>query len=415
MSEADNVTLGFVVEVVQGDALEFEADVLAVKDSPDSGGLDAQVRRYLKKTGAVGRTGESLPVGESRLSSGKGVARARRILAVGTPHTSRLSYRQIRALAMRFLEALWEAGDEVKHLVTTAHGLNTLLALDEVEAFRSLLMGLADAVEAGRIPPTLQRVTIIEISSHRVTAFRAALRDFLAPSEPLPQLPAAPPPAPATAPSRDLDRDESPPAAPERKKRRGWRRSETRTPDEAARPDTLEEAGAAPPEEDLAFGAAPGVAAPADTGTARITGPESFSPAARQPVADESTPHVFVAMPFRDTYDDQFYLAILPNVRERALLCERMDLDAFTGEITDRMFRRIETARLVIALLDGANPNVFLEVGYAWGVRTPTVLIAHKEEPLPFDVRGHRVLIYDKIYRLKGMLQQELGQLLSEA
>jgi hypothetical protein len=160
---------------------------------------------------------------------------------------------------------------------------------------------------------------------------------------------------------------------------------------------------------------APGAAQPADappaSGATRISGAESFSPEFLKPTADDSTPHVFVAMPFRDDYDDQFYLAILPTVRAQGLLCERMDLDKFTGEITERMFKRIESAKMVIALLDGANPNVYLEVGYAWGVRTPTVLLAHKEEPLPFDVRGHRVLIYDKIYLLKQMLHEELGRL----
>jgi hypothetical protein len=139
---------------------------------------------------------------------------------------------------------------------------------------------------------------------------------------------------------------------------------------------------------------------------------DSFRPEFRKPQANDATPHVFVAMPFKDRYDDQFYLAIQPCVKEAGFLCERMDLEAFTGDIVDRMFARIRTSRLTVALLDGGNPNVYLEVGYAWGVETPTILIAHEGEPLPFDVRGHRVLIYDKIYRLKQMLQAELERLL---
>jgi hypothetical protein len=66
----------------------------------------------------------------------------------------------------------------------------------------------------------------------------------------------------------------------------------------------------------------------------------------------------------------------------------------------------------MIALLDGENPNVYLEVGYAMCAGTPTVLAAHKKEPLPFDVRSQRVLIYEKIHQLKDMLKAELKRLL---
>jgi hypothetical protein len=47
MADSQSLNLGFVVEAVQGDALQFKADVLAVKHSPRSGGLGAQVRKYL--------------------------------------------------------------------------------------------------------------------------------------------------------------------------------------------------------------------------------------------------------------------------------------------------------------------------------------------------------------------------------
>ena len=119
-------------------------------------------------------------------------------------------------------------------------------------------------------------------------------------------------------------------------------------------------------------------------------------------------------MPFREEYDDQYYLAIQPAIHEMGLLSERMDLDSFTGDIKQRMLDRIRSARLLVALLDSANPNVYLEVGYAWGVDTPTVLAAHQGEPLPFDVRGERVLLYDRIYRLRNMLKDELARLMAE-
>jgi hypothetical protein len=339
MSDSGHVNLGFVVEAVQGDALVFKTDVLAVKHAPRSGGLGSQVREYLKEDA------DMLPgVNEYRIWPGKQVSQAEYVLMVGTGPTFSLRYPQLRDLGCRFLEALWESGLDVEHIVTTLHGVRTSAGLDEVEALRSLLLGMADAYEAGHYPPTLRRISFVEKDDNRVRVIEEALKRFL---------------------------PDAPPAAATREAKRA-------------------------------------------TGTAVVmAGPESFEPEFRKPEADEMTPHVFVAMPFRDAYDDQYYLAIQPVVHEKGYLSERMDLDAFTGDIKVRMLERIRSARLLVALLDSGNPNVYLEVGYAWGVETPTVLIAHEGEPLPFDVRGERVLIYDRIYKLRDMLREELARLLT--
>ncbi|NDJ76660.1 MAG: hypothetical protein GYB65_10410 [Chloroflexi bacterium] len=330
------MNLGFVVEVVEGDALAFETDVLVVKHAPTTSGLGAVMRKYLTEDAAM------LPgASEYRVWPGTRNTRAEYILMVGAPPAWSMRYPQLRDLARRMLDALWEQGLDVRHMTTTVHGIQTAAGLDEVEAFRALLLGMADAYETGHYPPTLERITFIEHDTNRVRLFQQTLTQFL---------PTPPPPT--------VDK--------------------------------------------------------IDTATmAVMAGKQSFEPAYRKPEADDATPHVFVAMPFADAYEDHYYLAIQPAVRETGLLCERMDLDTFTGDIMDHMLERIRTARLVIAVLDGANPNVYLEVGYAWGVQTPTVLIAHEEQGLPFDVRGHRVLMYDRIYRLKQMLQAELATLLS--
>jgi hypothetical protein len=50
----------------------------------------------------------------------------------------------------------------------------------------------------------------------------------------------------------------------------------------------------------------------------------------------------------------------------------------------------VGTATFVVGELSGSNPNVFLEIGYAWGKERPTVLIAREGEKLQFD-RGTAV------------------------
>lgn len=72
---------------------------------------------------------------------------------------------------------------------------------------------------------------------------------------------------------------------------------------------------------------------------------------------------------------------------------------------------RIRTARLVIADLTEANPNVYLEVGYAWGCGIPTVLLVRDTKDLRFDVRTQRCLPYKRIKDLEESLTKELKDL----
>jgi hypothetical protein len=118
--------------------------------------------------------------------------------------------------------------------------------------------------------------------------------------------------------------------------------------------------------------------------------------------------HVFVAMPFNDDTEDVFEFGIKSAVNECGYLCERADLTAFVGDVNQWVKERIAAADLVIADLSDANPNVYLEVGYAWGTGRPTVLVAEKETKLLFDVRTQRCLLYRNIKDLKTRLTNEL-------
>jgi hypothetical protein len=122
----------------------------------------------------------------------------------------------------------------------------------------------------------------------------------------------------------------------------------------------------------------------------------------------QSKPHVFVAMPFAAKMDDIFHYGINNAVNAAGFLCERADLSTFTGDVIDWVKKRISTASLVIADLSDANPNVYLEVGYAWGCSRPTVLIVQNTTELKFDVRGQRCLEYKSIRDLETKLRAEL-------
>ena len=124
-----------------------------------------------------------------------------------------------------------------------------------------------------------------------------------------------------------------------------------------------------------------------------------------------SKPHIFVAMPFAAAMDDVFHYGIQGAANAAGFLCERADLSNFTGDVMDWVKRRIAGATLVVADLSSANPNVYLEVGYAWGCRVPTVLLVKDAAELTFDVRGHRCLVYKSIRQLEETLRSELQEL----
>lgn len=124
-------------------------------------------------------------------------------------------------------------------------------------------------------------------------------------------------------------------------------------------------------------------------------------------------PKLFVAMPFAAEMDDVYHYGIRGAAEAADALAERTDLQSYTGDVMEFVRKRIEGAKLVIADLTGANPNVFLEVGYAMARGVPTVLLARAGEKVPFDLHGQRRLEYRSIQDLENKLTAELRTLLA--
>lgn len=127
-------------------------------------------------------------------------------------------------------------------------------------------------------------------------------------------------------------------------------------------------------------------------------------------------PHAFVAMPFHESFDDIFYFGIQEPIKATGFLCERTDQEAFIGGVLELVKHQIETATFVVADVTGANPNVLLEVGYAWGKGRPTILVTQDPQTLPFDLLNQKYLSYHplKIKTLAQLLTQEITALKSK-
>ena len=57
----------------------------------------------------------------------------------------------------------------------------------------------------------------------------------------------------------------------------------------------------------------------------------------------------------------------------------------------------IRDATFVVADLTMERPNVYLEVGYAWGMNRPMILVAREGQRLHFDLSHHKCMFYTTI------------------
>lgn len=129
------------------------------------------------------------------------------------------------------------------------------------------------------------------------------------------------------------------------------------------------------------------------------------------PASPAEKRHVFVAMPFSEEVVDVFYYGIQAPIHKHGFICERIDHSTFVGDIVEQIRAKIDSAAVVVADLTGSNPNVYLEVGYAWGRGKPVILIARRLAELEFDVRGQKCLGYSSFKDLEEKLDRELESL----
>jgi hypothetical protein len=134
----------------------------------------------------------------------------------------------------------------------------------------------------------------------------------------------------------------------------------------------------------------------------------------------------FVSMPYQERADQRYEDIIKPAIESAGMRAVRSDHGLESGPVLEKMREQLRTAAVVCALLTDAryarspddhdsvpsvNPNVMYEVGYAQGLRIPTVLLAETADGIPFNVEGERILMLSGTSsaaarrRLLGMLR----------
>jgi hypothetical protein len=162
------------VEVVPGDALVVDADILALKYAQDFYGVDKLVADRLQGAEARNITPR---IGGYRLVSSGGAIAAKRVLFVGVPVLHEFGYREIREFSIKVLSSLAGEAAATRVLALTLHGAG--YGLDERECFLSEIAGLTDAVASGDYPAHLETVKIVEQNRGRSQRLSRLLDAYL--------------------------------------------------------------------------------------------------------------------------------------------------------------------------------------------------------------------------------------------
>ncbi len=126
----------------------------------------------------------------------------------------------------------------------------------------------------------------------------------------------------------------------------------------------------------------------------------------------------FVIMPFDQPFNDVY--ATIQSVASRLTAkgqrvdCRRLDDIKAPGKISDDLLEELRGADLCLADLTSSNPNVMWEVGYAMALGKPVVTISQAVSDLPFDLKHHRTIEYqrsDLARTLSTSLEASLGQI----
>lgn len=120
---------------------------------------------------------------------------------------------------------------------------------------------------------------------------------------------------------------------------------------------------------------------------------------------------VFILTPFHDNYSED-YKVIREACTQSGFNAYRGDENYIKGDIFPEMLKLIVKANLIIANVNGRNPNVLYELGIAQALDKPVILISSEPDKLPIDIKSKRFLVYRNYTELQEMIRKELQNIL---
>lgn len=115
----------------------------------------------------------------------------------------------------------------------------------------------------------------------------------------------------------------------------------------------------------------------------------------------------FILMPFNYEFDETY-----SNIKEACysleFKCYRSDENIINGDILPDIIKKILSSQVIIAVIDGRNPNVFYELGIAHALNKKVILIAKNMDRVPFDLQSKNILMYNTLDELRSKLKEVL-------
>ena len=104
----------------------------------------------------------------------------------------------------------------------------------------------------------------------------------------------------------------------------------------------------------------------------------------------------FVIMPFDNVEIEGIYTRwLMPAVKDCGYEPMRVNEMDPTHQILKRIVHSIEDSELVLCVLTDLNPNVMYELGIAHSLTRRVIMVCHKDQKLPFDLKDFEVVFYD--------------------
>jgi hypothetical protein len=329
--------------VQEADVAAVASDLLLLKHAQSFYGADAAVATLLSSAGVCTYEDLSPAPGDFAIVETRGVIAPKRVMFLGTPPLRTFTYGEMHQFAYRAIEKIADLGLSVQMITTTVHG--TGYGLDGGEALQRLVRGFRDGLSRHGVT-MIQKITFLTLGERAARMLSATLEAMETDTDGTAMIPLA-------------------------------ARTET---DEYE----VDEGIAHPPFKAVA--------------PASLSGPSGTTAVGKK--------RVFVALPFSEEFQNVYEFGIYPAVRSCGFICERVDETHFTGDVLGRIREGIEAASFVIADLTEGRPNVYLEVGYAWGKGIPVIFVARKGEQLHFDVSTHRCIFYGRFTQFAKDLEE---------
>lgn len=116
-----------------------------------------------------------------------------------------------------------------------------------------------------------------------------------------------------------------------------------------------------------------------------------------------------VITPF-DARGQRVFDTVVRTLNELDVEVFRLDRFPAGSNISSAVAKAIESADFIVVDVTRQNPSVMYELGYAHGLRKPTILLLSQdtEAPMPSELSGNLYLVYNP--NNLGMLRDRLRQ-----